>query len=118
MTTDQTLAPVTDETLAAVVGADCGVLIMTRSDCGHCARYRSEIEGLRARGELAGVAVGTLVLDRPGTARFKRDHPWLAGLAALPYTVLYRAGRPIDGFAASRAAYLRERLEATLAPPD
>ena len=66
-----------------------------------------------ARGELADVAVRKLVLDERGALGFKRANPWLAEVEVLPYTVRYRRGERIDGFAGSSAAYLREWLGTT-----
>jgi hypothetical protein len=107
----------TDQTLDALLAAPRAALVITRSTCHPCGAYQAEIAALLAKGKLAGIAVGTLVLDRPGTSRFKRDNPWLAGLRYLPYTVLYRRGERVDAFAASRGAYLSERLEAAFGPP-
>jgi hypothetical protein len=56
--------------------------------------------------------IGKLILDQGGSAGFKRANPWLAGLSHLPYTVLYHSGQRVDEFAASKAAYLLERVEA------
>jgi hypothetical protein len=86
--------------------------VLTRSACPSCGAYQAELAALRARGELAGLTFGTLVLDRPGAARFKRANPWVRNLRALPYTVLYRRGERVDGFAASRGEYLLERVAA------
>jgi hypothetical protein len=103
---------VTDQTLDAVLAAPRAALILTRSTCHPCGAYQAEVAALLAEGKLAGIAVGTLVLDRPGAGRFKRDNPWLSGLRYLPYTVLYRQGERVDAFAASRGAYLLERAAA------
>jgi hypothetical protein len=99
----------TDQTLDALLAAPRAALVLTRSTCHPCGAYRAELAALLVQGKLAGIAVGTLVLDRPGAARFKRDNPWLSGLRYLPYTVLYRRGERVDAFAASRGAYLLER---------
>ncbi len=106
------LEPVTERSLGALLAAPRAALVLTRSTCPPCGAYQAELAALLARGDLAGLAVGTLVLDRPGAARFKRQNPWLGGLRALPYTVLYRRGQRVDAFAASRGAYLLERAAA------
>jgi hypothetical protein len=102
----------TERALGALLAAPRAALVLTRSACPPCGAYQAELAALRARGELAGLAVGILVLDRPGAARFKRANPWIRDLRALPYTVLYRRGERVDGFAASRGAYLLERVAA------
>ncbi len=107
-----TVVQVTDRNLPDLLGAPQAILILAKSGCGACARYQTEIEARLAQGELAGLAIGKLTLDQPGAPRFKRDNPWLADLRYLPYTVLYRDGQPIDGFAASKSSYLVERLDA------
>jgi hypothetical protein len=106
----------TDQTLDAVLAAPRAALVLTRSTCHPCGAYQGEIAALLAQGRLEGIAVGTLVLDRPGASRFKRDNPWLSDLRYLPYTVLYRRGERIDAFAASRGAYLLERAAAAFEP--
>ena len=102
---------VTDEDLAEILMAERAVLILTKSTCGSCGAYQAEIERLLERGKLAGVPIGKLVLDQRGATRFKRENPWVAGLTALPYTVIYRHGMHVDGFSASKGSYLLERLE-------
>ena len=108
------IARVADETMAEVLEAEQAILILTKSDCGYCAAYQAGIAGLQARGELDGFAVRKLVLDERGATRFKRDNAWLADVEVLPYTVLYRRGERIAGFAGSSAAYLREWLGSAL----
>ena len=102
----------TDRTLGAFLAAARGALVLTRTTCPSCEAYWAEVAALQAQGRLRRIAVGTLVLDRPGASRFKRDNPWLAGLGYLPYTVLYRRGARVDAFATSRGAYLLERADA------
>jgi alkyl hydroperoxide reductase subunit AhpC len=109
-----TISRVMDETMTEVLEADRAILVLTKSDCGYCAAYQAGIEGLLARDELDGLAVRKLVLDERGVVRFKRDNPWLAGVDVLPYTVLYRRGERIGGFAGSNAAYLLEWLGTVL----
>jgi hypothetical protein len=105
-----TIALVDDDSLDVVMHARYGILVLTKTTCGACASYQSEIERSLALGDLEGASVAKLVLDRPGGHRFKRDNPWLADVNFLPYTVLYRDGQQVDAFAASKASYLLERL--------
>ncbi len=100
-----------DENIEEVVNAERAVLIFTKSDCGHCAAYQAEIEALFEQGEMEGVSIGKVVLNQRGIIRYKRDNPWLSGLRLLPYTLLYSEGQPVDAFAASKGAYLLERIE-------
>ncbi len=102
---------VNDQNLAEVTAAERGILIVTKSTCGACAIYQAQIEERLERGEFDGLPIGKLVLDRGGAANFKRANPWLAGVAHLPYTVLYQRGQRVDEFAASKASYLIERVE-------
>jgi peroxiredoxin (alkyl hydroperoxide reductase subunit C) len=109
-----TIARVTAETMAEVLAAERALLILAKGDCGHCAAYQAAIAEMLARGELEDIAVRTLVLDERGARDFKRTNPWLAEVEVLPYTVLYRRGERIAGFAGSSAAFLRERLASAL----
>ena len=103
---------VTDETIETVTGADRGVLILAKNDCGHCAAYQAEIKAALARGGFAELAIGKLVLNEPGATDYKRGNRWLADVKDLPFTVLYRNGQIVDRFLGSRAAYLEERVRA------
>lgn len=111
MSADAAVPRFTDADLGEMLGAERAVLIVTRRDCGHCAAYEREIVTLRAGGAFGGVVFRKLVLDAPGSLRFKQGNPWLVSLDALPFTLLFHRGEHVDRFAASRAAYLRERLE-------
>jgi peroxiredoxin (alkyl hydroperoxide reductase subunit C) len=103
---------VTDESIATVIGAEQGVLILAKNDCGHCAAFQAEIKSALARGDLAGLTIGKLVLNEPGATNYKRANRWLAEVKDLPYTVLYHDGQIVDRFIGSRAAYLEERAQA------
>jgi hypothetical protein len=105
---------VDDLNLGDLMAAERAVLILTARDCGPCDDYLARIAGARARGALDGVTIGRLVLDQPGSTRFKRENFWLGRLAALPYTVLYRRGEAVEGFPAARGAYLLQRIDAAL----
>ena len=109
---------ITDANVDEVRNAEIGVLILTKSDCGHCARYQQEITALRERGRLRGPVIGKMVLDHPGSASFKRDNAWLSGLKNLPYTLIYRHGARVDEFEASKGSYLAERLADLDRPSD
>lgn len=100
-----------DENFGEVINAERAVLIFTKSDCGHCAAYQAEIKALFEQGEMEGVSIGKVVLNQRGISRYKRNNPWLSGLKVLPYTLLYSEGVPVDDFAASKGAYLLERMQ-------
>jgi peroxiredoxin (alkyl hydroperoxide reductase subunit C) len=106
------IARVTDDIIETVTRADRGVLILAKNDCGHCAAYQAEIKATLAKGGLAGLAIGKLVLNEPGATDYKRGNRWLAEVKDLPFTVLYRDGQIVDRFLGSRATYLEERVRA------
>lgn len=109
---------VTDDGVGELIERERAVLFVTRSDCGSCTRYEREIAAAAHAGELGGVPVAKMLLDRPGCPRFKRDNPWLRTLTHLPFTLIYERGRTVDGFATSRAGYLIERLDRAAASGD
>lgn len=115
MSESTVVKPVNDQNIADVLGADRGVLLLTKSTCGSCASYQKEIEAQYDRGRLNDVVIGKIVLDQPGAGQFKRANPWIAELEHLPYTVLYRNGERVDQFEASKGSYLVERVEDVLA---
>ena len=106
------LVHVTDDNLQEVIEAERGILILTKSDCGHCAAYQADIETLLEQGKLAGIAIGKTLLDQRGATHFKQTNPWLSSLKVLPYTLLYKSGTKVDEFAASKGSYLLERVAA------
>ena len=108
----QLIREVNDENLQEVVEAEQAILVLTKSDCGHCIAYQAEIEALLERGDMGGTVIGKMPLNQRGVIRnFKRNNPWLADLRVLPYTLLYSKGQRVDGFAASKGSYLLERIE-------
>ncbi len=104
------LTAVTDQNLEQLISAERAVLVLGKSDCGNCAAYEEDIERLQDTGRLTGVVAGKIVLDHPGSSHFKQTNQWLRDVDHLPYTLLYRQGAKVDEFAASRGAYLLERL--------
>jgi hypothetical protein len=106
---------ITDKNIAELTQASTGVLIISKSECGHCHTYADEIQARIKAGGLAGVNVGKLVLDKPGAARFKLKNQWVAQLPTLPYTVVFSEGKTLAHFATSKVSYLEERLEQLVA---
>jgi hypothetical protein len=100
---------VDDESVDRVTQAARGALILAKDDCENCAAYEADVRRLQEQGILGELVVGKIVLTQPGSRGFKRQNPWLRDVTYLPYTVLYRAGERVDGFASSRGTYLLER---------
>ena len=114
MTQHTVIQEVDDTTIGDLLATERGALILSSSTCGACWRYQQEIVRLRQQGQLAGLVIGKLLLDRPGSVRVQQQNPWLQEVSHLPHTVLYRQGVVVDAFSASRATYLVEQVEATL----
>ena len=87
-----------DDTVASVVGAPHGALVLAKDDCENCAAYEAEIRRLQEQGLLGDLVVGKLLLTQPGCGQFKRNNPWLRDVDFLPYTLLYASGKKIDEF--------------------
>jgi hypothetical protein len=102
---------VDDDTIDGIVGARHGALVLAKDDCDNCAAYEAEIRRLQDQGLLGDLAVGKIMLTRPGCREFKRANPWLRDVADLPYTLLFASGQKVDEFAASKGTYLLERAE-------
>lgn len=111
------LTAVNDANIRELLAAPRAVLVIGKSDCGHCIAYEREILELQAKGELDDVAFGKLLLDAPGSPRFKKENPWLGTLKALPHTLLFVGGEHVENFAASKGTYLVERVEAVMTAP-
>jgi hypothetical protein len=105
----------TDRRLTALLASELAILILTRRDCGACVSYQAEIETRLVCGELAGIAIGKLLLDQGGAAQFKQANPWLTSLQVLPFTLLYQHGKQIDAFAGTNGSDLLERIDDILA---
>jgi hypothetical protein len=101
---------ITDKNVAELTQSPVGVLVLSKSDCGHCDHYAADIEAVQEAGGLDGVRIGKLVLDRPGAAKFKLKNAWISQLPTLPYTVVFSEGKTLGHFATSKAAYLEEKL--------
>lgn len=87
------------------------MLILARSTCEACRAYERELRRLLAAGPVEGIeAIGKLILDQPGSSKFKRDNPWIQTIDYLPYTVVFRRGERVDAFATSQGTYLMDRI--------
>ncbi len=106
------LTAITDANIRELLASSRAVLVIGKSDCGHCISYEREILALQQQGELGDVAIGKLLLDAPGSPRFKKENPWLGSLQALPHTLVFIDGEHVENFAASKGTYLVERIEA------
>ena len=104
------LPVLTDETLDELMAAPLAVVIVAEAGNANAGRYLAEVGALVARGDLSGVSVAVLDREEAAGSRFAREHPWLSGLRLLPYTVVFEAGRRVDGFAAVQADVLLARL--------
>jgi hypothetical protein len=107
---------ITDHNLDAFIQSERMALVLARSNCNRCILYQSEIRQLLDEGALSGTTVGILMLDQPGTSQFKRDNLWLMSVDLLPYTLLYRRGQRVDGFAGGQGHVLLDRARRLPAP--
>lgn len=117
MSETPSLPTINDRNLRELVDTPRAILVIGKTDCGHCIDYEREILAQREQGELEDVEFGKLLLDAPGSPRFKKDNPWIGSLEALPYTLIFGEGKLVTHFATSRAGYLAERIEETFASP-
>jgi thioredoxin-like negative regulator of GroEL len=102
---------ITDKNIADLTASPVGVLVLSKSDCGHCHTYADELGARIAAGQFGGVSIGKMILDRPGAGKFKLKNAWVSQLPTLPYTVVFVDGKAIGHFATSKASYLKERLD-------
>jgi hypothetical protein len=104
------LVALMDETYEAVMAAPLAAVVVTDGANANSVRYLAEVRTMLAAGELAGVTV--VVLDRVEASgdRFWQEHPWVAGLRLMPYTLVLAHGEKVDEFAAIRADILDRRL--------
>ena len=100
-----------DRNYPDLMKAEKSILVFGRTDCAACATYNEEIEHLVRKPHYKSVVFGKVTLDKPGSLNIKKENPWLETVEGLPYTVLYKLGHKVDGFAASNASYLEERIE-------
>lgn len=63
---------VDDDTVASVVGAPHGALVLAKDDCENCAAYEAEIRRLQEQGLLGGLAAGP---RRTGGPAQPEHHP-------------------------------------------
>ena len=55
------------------------------------------------------VEFGKVMLDSRGLSSFKRANPWLRELETLPFTVVYKDGERVSGFAGGGVTRLTNR---------
>jgi hypothetical protein len=109
------IARVNDHNLDELLRSERAMLILSRQDCNPCMAFQEELDALLAQGQLQDIAIGKMVLNDPGSSRFKCANPWLAGLRVLPYVILYWHGREQRRFVPSSGAHLIRQLEETFA---
>jgi hypothetical protein len=107
------IARVNDHNLGDLLRSEHAMLILSRRDCNPCMAFQEALDALLDQGQLHEISIGKMVLNEPGSARFKRANPWLADLRVLPYVILYRRGREQNRFVPSSAAHLMRQLEET-----
>jgi hypothetical protein len=105
----------TPSSIRRFLRAEEAFLLLVQADCPHCARLVAAVQAQLERPELRGLNVGTIVLDRPESRRFRCDNPWLGALDVFPYLVRYRSGRRVAGVPASRADLLLKAYAASSA---
>jgi hypothetical protein len=110
---DTEIARVNDRNLEELLRAEQVVLVLSRRDCTPCRTFQEDLDTLLDQRQLEGIAVGKMVLNEPGSSRFKRAHPWLAGLRVLPYVILYHHGREQRRFVPSSGSHLLRQIEET-----
>jgi hypothetical protein len=86
------------------------LLVLVDGDAPQSANLLTELAAIRASGALSGLPVGVLDIASDDAMVFVAFSDWLVDIEALPYVALYRGGRRVEGFAASSASYVLERL--------
>src|SRR5690625_1416426 len=94
---------INDRNIKELLSSPRAVLVIGKSDCGHCISYEKEILELQGEGALAGVAIGKLLLDAPGSPRFKKENPWVGTQKALQQTLVFVFGEHEEHFADSKS---------------
>jgi hypothetical protein len=113
MNPDMGITRVNDQNLEELLRAEQVVLVLSRRDCTPCRTFQEDLDALLDQGQLEGIAVGKMVLNEPGSSRFKRAHPWLVGQRVLPYVILYHHGREQRRFVPASGSHLLRQIEET-----
>ena len=104
------LIALTDETYEMVMAAPTAVVLVTDGVGANSVRYLAEVRTMLAAGEMPAVRVAVLDRNMASDGRFGREHPWVARLRLLPYTLVLAHGWKVDEFATIRADVLQRRL--------
>lgn len=97
------------------VGAPTALLMLSKTDCANCTTWTDELTGyLETDHPYENVRFGKVVLDRPGLAEFKREHPWIADLDDLPHNVVFVDGERTESWTGGGLERMITRLDRVL----
>ena len=97
------------------VNAPAAVVMLSKTDCPACSAWTAELETFLATDEpWTNVSFGKIYLDKPGLGAFKKAHPWIATLDALPHNVIFQDGEKVKDWAGGGLTRLIARHERTI----
>jgi hypothetical protein len=106
------LRTVDDTSWRELVAAPAAIISLSVSTCPACATWAKDLRAWLSDAELPQeVRVGTVTLDSPATAGFKRANEWLDEVTALPWTAVFVNGTIATSFAGGGVHRLERRLE-------
>jgi hypothetical protein len=97
------------KTWSDALGSGPAFLILGKTTCQACTEWAEELSGWEHTHP--DVNVVKIMLDRPGLARFKMAHPWVAEVDMLPMNVLMRDGEVLKQWAGAGLPRLEARLK-------
>ena len=93
------------------LNAPIAVLMLSKSDCLACADWTEELNTWFGSDTVPeNVRFGKLLLDTPGTGRFKMENDWVANIDILPFNAIYVDGKVKMQWAGGGIDRLQTRL--------
>jgi hypothetical protein len=103
------LKHILDSNWRGMLSQPVSVVVATISTCPACTIWCDELESW-AKSNGRDISVGKVVLDDPGTRRFKQENEWLDEAPGIPFTAIFRAGELQATFAGGGIDRLERRL--------
>ena len=82
-------------------------VMFTKSDCEQCKILEKHITTTNFE---APIPLTKLILDRPGFAELKQNHPWISRIDTLPFNTIFSGGKLVDSWSGSSFETLQNKL--------
>ena len=82
-------------------------VMCTKSECEQCKTLEKHIATTNFE---APITLTKLILDRPGFAELKQNHPWISRIDTLPFNTIFSGGKLVDSWSGSSFETLQNKF--------